>query len=484
MPKIKSVKMNSSFSLEKYDYTQIRKALWDKVAHKSLNKCSLFYHSRLHEVFRLIVPEGSHVLEIGCSQGDLLSALCPKYGLGIDISDKMIQLAREKYPALNFANIDALELDIKVQSFDFIIMSDLINDLWDVQTLLCKLKPYCKAETRLIFNFYSHLWQVPLKLAHKLGIAKPFLTQNWLTVQDVTNLLELENYKSLRSWQEIILPLPIPGANIVNQYLSKVFPFRWLALTNFLVARPLIAPKKKLLTATVLVPARNEEGHIDEIISRIPKMGAGTEIIFVEGHSTDGTFNSIKLAIEANPTLNCKLIKQPGKGKGDAVRAGFAQSTGNILMILDADMTVPPEELTRFYEVIANNKGEFINGVRLVYPMDDYAMRFFNIVGNKFFAGAFSWLLGQPIRDTLCGTKVISRNNYDKIALNRKYFGDFDPFGDFDLLFGAAKQNLDILEIPIRYRSRKYGETNINRWRHGWLLLKMVLFAARRIKFV
>jgi len=155
----------------------------------------------------------------------------------------------------------------------------------------------------------------------------------------------------------------------------------------------------------------------------------------------------------------------------------------DILMILDADMTVPPEDLPRFYDAIVSGRGEFINGVRLVYPMEKQAMRYLNLVGNKFFSLAFSWLLGQPVKDTLCGTKVLSRENYERIAANRSYFGDFDPFGDFDLLFGAAKQNLKIVEMPVRYRQRLYGDTNIDRWRHGVILLRMVLFAMRRIKF-
>jgi len=237
-------------------------------------------------------------------------------------------------------------------------------------------------------------------------------------------------------------------------------------------------------TVSVVVAARNEEGHIDELMARIPEMGRGTEIVFVEGNSTDDTWGAIELAIAGHPQRNCKLLKQPGKGKGDAVRTGFDAATGDILMILDADITVPPEDLPRFYEVLASGRGEFANGVRLVYPMQDDAMRFANIIGNKFFSWAFSWLLGQPIRDTLCGTKVLWAKDYRRLSENRAYFGDFDPFGDFDLLFGAAKLNLKIMEVPIRYRARRYGETNIQRWRHGLLLLRMVLFAARRIKFV
>ena len=236
-------------------------------------------------------------------------------------------------------------------------------------------------------------------------------------------------------------------------------------------------------SCTVVVAARNEEGHINKLFERIMDLDLATEIIFVEGNSSDDTYLAIKRAISAHPSLNCRLLKQPGEGKGDAVRTGFAVAVGDVLMILDADMTVLPEDLKRFYDAIVSGKGDFINGVRLVYPMEDKAMGFFNLVGNKFFSIVFSWLLGQPIRDTLCGTKVIWRKDYERLAADRAYFGNFDPFGDFDLLFGAAKLKLKILEIPVHYYERHYGETNISRWHHGFLLLKMTVFAARRIKF-
>jgi glycosyltransferase involved in cell wall biosynthesis len=234
---------------------------------------------------------------------------------------------------------------------------------------------------------------------------------------------------------------------------------------------------------SVVVPARNEAGNIAEIFARVPEMGAGTELIFVEGNSTDDTYRTIELAIASHRERDAKLLRQPGKGKGDAVRAGFSAARGEVLMILDADLTVPPEDLPRFHEALRSGKGEFITGVRLVYPMEQRAMRFFNLVANKFFSIAFSWLLGQQIKDTLCGTKVLRKRDYELIAGNRAYFGDFDPFGDFDLLFGAAKLNLKLVDIPIRYAERTYGETNIARWRHGVVLLRMMVFALRRIKF-
>jgi glycosyltransferase involved in cell wall biosynthesis len=324
--------------------------------------------------------------------------------------------------------------------------------------------------------------------AAKLRLANPLLRQNWLTAPDVQNLLYLSGFETLRKWEEVLWPVRSPGIDALsNKFLVKLWPFKHLALTNFMLARLLPEPHpehKQEPTVTVVVAARNEAGNVDNIFARTPDMGGGTELIFVEGGSSDNTYEAIERAIAQNPGRNVKLFKQTGKGKGDAVRVGFANATGDILMILDADLTVPPEDLPQFYDAIADGKGEFVNGVRLVYPMEAQAMRFANLAGNKFFSAAFSWILGQPIKDTLCGTKVIRRNDYQVLAENRGYFGDFDPFGDFDLLFGAAKLNLKIVDLPVRYRERTYGSTNIERWKHGWLLLKMVVFAARKMKFV
>lgn len=251
-----------------------------------------------------------------------------------------------------------------------------------------------------------------------------------------------------------------------------------------MIARPENACIETQPTVSVVVPARNEAGNIPSIFNRLPGMGSGTELVFVEGHSKDDTAATIEREIVKHEDWSCKFLQQTGEGKADAVRLGFKNATGDILMILDADLTVPPEDLPRFYQALVSGKGEFINGVRLIYPMERQAMRFANLLGNKFFSLAFSWLIGQPIKDTLCGTKVFWRTDYEKIAANRSYFGDFDPFGDFDLIFGAAKLSLKITDLPIRYRERTYGTTNIQRWKHGWLLLKMVWFAAIRLKFI
>jgi SAM-dependent methyltransferase len=475
---------DDTFRSEAEQYQRDRRDAWTAVANDSSRSWGGYYRRRLQQVYGLLAPAGSRVLEIGCGRGDLLASLKPAYGVGIDFAPGMIEVARSRHPGLKFLVCDVHELDLEGETFDFIILSDVVNDLWDVHAALERIRPCCAPGTRIIFNYFSHLWEAPLAFAQWLGVATRTLPQNWLTDGDLENLLRLAGYEPFRNWPEVAAPLPLPGAGLWNRFFGKIAPFRWFCMTNFLVAR--LAPTKsaQLPLVSVVVAARNEAGHIEELVRRIPSMGRGTEILFVEGNSTDDTFEVVEKTIAANPHVNCKLLKQTGKGKGDAVRMGFAAAAGEVLMILDADITVPPEDLPRFYDLLISGRGEFGNGVRLVYPMQDQAMRFANLVGNKFFAWAFSWLLGQPIRDTLCGTKVMWKADYERIRANRQYFGEFDPFGDFDLLFGAAKLNLKIMEVPIRYRARRYGETNISRWRHGMVLLRMVIFAARRIKFV
>jgi SAM-dependent methyltransferase len=462
---------------------------WDRIA-RSAPAPSPFgaeYYRRLCEIYRFLIPPGLRVLEIGCGRGDLLAELRPAEGIGVDFSGDMVRIAAARHPHLQFIEADAHDMSTVSGEFDVVVLADLLNDVFDVQGVLAEVRRLSRSRTRLILNIFSRLWEAPLAIAAAVGLARPKLDQNWLTLADVQGLLSLAGFEIVDSRQDVLLPMPIPGLRaIANKYLVKLWPFRHLALTNVVVARPVVIPADlpNNPTVSVIVPARNEAGNIPRIMREVPEMGSGTEIIFVEGHSRDGTYEAIERALAQEPDRRASLYRQTGVGKGDAVRLGFEKASGDIMMILDADLTVAPRDLPRFFEAISSGKGEFINGVRLVYPMEDEAMRFFNLLGNKFFSLAFSWLLGQPIKDTLCGTKVLWKSDYLQVAQNRGYFGDFDPFGDFDLLFGAAKLNLKIVEVPIRYGAREYGTTNIQRWKHGWLLLRMVAFAARRIKFV
>ncbi len=474
--------LNTEFEPAGKAYQQSRIEHWNSIARKrdSWKGMGQWYHKRLKEIYRFLVSPGLQVLEIGCSEGNLLAALQPSRGVGVDFSAEMIRRAKERHPGLEFIRGDAHDLSGIKETFDVIILSDLVNDLWDVQRVLEQLQPLCTGRTRILLNFYSRLWQLPLNIARSLNLATSSLYQNWLTREDMNVLLLLAGFEPIRVTQEILWPLPLGG--LANRFLVRFWPFHYLAFSNLMIARTM--PKQvKEPTVSVIVPARNESGNIKAIFERTPQMGRETELIFVEGHSKDNTFEAVQREIASHPSTPSLLFQQTGIGKADAVRLGFSKAKGDILMILDADLTVPPEDLPRFYEALATGKGEFINGVRLVYPMEKEAMQTLNFFGNKFFSLAFSWMLGQPIKDTLCGTKVLWKRDYERIAANRSYFGDFDPFGDYDLIFGAAKLNLKIVDLPIRYRERTYGSTNISRWKHGLLLMRMVAFAARRIKF-
>ncbi len=442
------------------------------------------YQRLLHRYYRLFVPSGQRVLEVGCGLGDLLNALEPARGVGVDLSPATLEIAQKKYSHLHFIEGDAHALPLS-EVFDVIILSDLVNDLWDVQQVLGKLVSCCHPGTRLILNFHNNLWNLPLSLARRLGLAHPVPKQNWLTPEDIDGLLNLSGFETVLRRPAILLPLKIPLlAPFCNRMLAHLPFFRGFDLTHFFVARPFTQPPKDQPSVSNVVAARNQARNIETLLQRIPEIGSSSEIIFVEGGSTDHTYETIENLLPRYPKKNVQLLRQTGTGKGDAVRMGFAAAQGEILMILDADGTVAPEDLPRFYDALVSGKGEFINGVRLVYPLGDDSMRFLNMVGNKFFGMLFSGLLGQPIRDTLCGTKVLWKKDYETIARNRAYFGKIDPFGDFDLLFGAARLNLKIQELPIRYHARNYGETNISRWRHGLLLLRMSIRAVLKIKFV
>lgn len=444
-----------------------------------------FYHDELVRQFRFHIPPGSRVLEIGCGTGHLLAALEPSRGVGIDLSPAMVARAAAKYPHLEFQVGEASRLEL-AEKFDYVVLSDAVSFFDDIQGVFAALLPVCHPRTRLVLSFYNFLWHPVLKLAEAFGAKAKQPAENWLGRIDIQTLLELAGFELIRWNARVLLPVRVPLLHeLCNRVLVNLPGWRHLGLVAIMVARPKPAPRLANPSVSIVIPARNEKGNIEAAVVRTPDMGSHTEIIFVEGNSTDGTAAEIQRVIAAHPERDLKFIPQgTGRGKGDAVRKGFAAATGDILMILDADLTVMPEELPKFYQALASGQAEFVHGSRLVYPMDRQAMRFLNTLGNKFFSLTFTYLLEQRFKDTLCGTKTLFRSDYELIAANRAYFGDFDPFGDFDLIFGAAKLNLRIAEIPIRYRERTYGTTNISRFQHGWLLLRMCLFAMRKIKFV
>lgn len=446
-------------------------------------KRNRFYHKTLQKHFSFIIPEGSTVLELGCGTGDLLHSVKPSLGVGIDFSEKMVSIAKEKYPDLEFYTADAADYKSDI-GFDYIILSDLLSSLWDIQIVLHNLKNLVNPRTKVIISAYNYLWEPSLKLGELLGLKEKQPLQSWLSVKDIKNLLELEDFEIIKVDRKLLFPKYIPIVNLIfNVFLANLPGINKLNLVNLITARPRV-PKQEEKSITIVVPSRNEKGNTENAIKRTPVFGSHQEFIFIEGGSQDGTYEEMLRVQKAYPDKDIKVMKQTGKGKGNAVREAFDAASCDILMILDADLTTPPEDMDKFYNALVQNHGEFINGCRLVYPMDKQAMRFLNYLGNKFFGWFFSYLLGQRLKDTLCGTKVLYKKDYELIQANRKYFGDFDPFGDFDLIFGAAKLNLKITEVIVRYRDREYGSTQISRFKHGLLLIRMSLFAARKIKFI
>lgn len=448
-----------------------------------------YYYQDLEAFYRSVVPAGARVLEVGSGTGDLLAALQPSRGVGIDFSPAFVQLARARHPQLTFLEMDAEALALDEQ-FDYVILAGLLGYLADIQAALTRLQRVCTPQTRVIATFHSYLWEPVLRLGERVGQRMPLPAQSWLSGQDIANLLQITGFRVVKTGRRMLLPRGVPlTAGLLNRYVAQLPLINRLCLTGYVVARPDSTTDTEtaasLHSCSVVIPARNERGNIEAAVRRMPRLGRHTEIIFVEGHSTDGTFEEIgRVARVYGKDWDIKVLKQDGVGKGDAVRKAFGVASGDVLLILDADLTVPPEDLPKFFDVIVSGRGEFANGSRLVYPRSRDAMPVANTFANKIFGSIFGYLLGQSVKDTLCGTKGLWRDDYQKIAAGRTFFGDFDPFGDFDLLFGASKLNLDIVDVPVRYVEREYGRSNIQHLKEGLVLLRMCSYASKKIKFV
>ena len=434
------------------------------------------YHTWISQLHRFQISPGARVLEIGSGSGDLLASLSPAVGVGIDISEEMVARASQRHPELRFERTAGEHLDLG-ETFDYVVLSDLLPYVHDLVALFDRVGAHCHPASRVVIHTYSRLWRPAIRLAELLRLKPVKPIRNWIAPEVIRSLLELADFEVVTETRRMLLPKRIPFLNLaLNGFLGSVWPFTHLCLTYWVVARPRSQPTKRP-SVSVVCPCRNERGNIAGIVDRLPVGDTPTELVFVEGGSTDGTREEIERVIAARSDRDLKLVAQPGRGKGDAVRAGFAASKHDVLAILDGDLSVRPEDTPKFFRACADGRGDLVNGTRLVYDIEPGAMRFLNLLGNKVFRWLFKGITGQLVTDTLCGTKVLERTTYERIAAGRSYFGEFDPFGDFDLLLGAARLNLKIVDLPVRYQPRTYGTTNISRWRHGWLLLRMTAFA-------
>ena len=457
---------------------------------KDWRKKNEYYHALVERYLTFSLSKKDSLLVLGCGEGHIFDFTDAVDCVGVDINSSA--LARAKQHLEGKQNVELLEVSEYAslpdwhRVFDVVVLYDILAELADIQAVLDGIRRFVTPRSRVVLNFHSHLWSPVLVVAEQLGLKRLVDKPTWVTTADLLNFSRLSDYEVVVHEQFMLVPKRLLGLGpLINRWLGPLPFLNSLCLENVMTLRPLKpwSDQQAAPVVSVLVPARNEVGNIESVVSRMPSMGARTELIFVEGHSHDATWEEIKRVQASHPEMHILALQQLGRGKGDAVRFGFSEAKGDILMILDADLTVAPEDLPKFYRAIVDNKGELINGCRLVYPMEKQAMRLLNMLANKFFGWLFTWLLGQRYRDSLCGTKVLWRRDYLRIVANRDFFGECDPFGDFDLIFGAARLGLKTIEVPIRYRERTYGSTNISRFRHGWLLLQMSLLAARRLKF-
>jgi SAM-dependent methyltransferase len=476
-----------SDNLRKNEYLEYAEASLN--AQDGRTRFNAAYRDDDRKFMRFLVPPGKRILELGCGRGELLAALQPSYGVGVDFAPGTIARARESRPDLHFVLGDVEDpatLSSIEGPFDYIVIADTIGMFEDIDGTLRRVHHFCTPSTRIIISYYSHLWEPIIKFAELVGVRARQPTINFIASADFLNLMDLADFEVISRDQRQLIPFRWFGiGSFINRFIAPLPGIRQLCLRTYLIGRPIRPFPDRKFSVSIVVPCRNEKGNIENAILRMPTFGSGQEILFVEGNSSDGTFEECERVRDAyKDSWDIKVLKQDGKGKGDAVRKGFAAATGDVLMILDADLTMPPEVLPKYHAIIEGGKAEFVNGTRLIYPMENEAMRPLNFIANRCFAYLFSYLVNTRLTDTLCGTKVLLRKDYEVLARERSYFGNFDPFGDFDLIFGAAKQNLKIIETPIHYKARTFGETQISRFRDGWLLLKMVWFAYRKLKAI
>jgi ubiquinone/menaquinone biosynthesis C-methylase UbiE len=456
----------------------------DKVTPDRIKKINAnsYYYKQLLRQLKFIIEKNSRVLHIRSGIGFILDKLEPSFGVGIEDSQKMIEESQKRYPNLKFVNQSPEDIQLD-EKFDYILINS-IEDIVDVQAVLNGVYKCCHPGTRIIIVNYHFLWHPFVRLAEKLKLKSPQSMHNWISSYDINNLLHLSGFEPLQNRTIIFFPYNIPGISyVLNRFFAKLPLFRFFTMNRLNIARPLFETTGEY-TVSIIVPCKNEAGNIEDAVRRIPQLGSHTEIIFGDDKSTDGTPDIVREMMLKYPEKDIKLVDSPGISKAMNVWTCFDSAKGDILMILDADLTVIPEELPYFYEAISTRKGEFINGSRLVYPMHKDAMRLFNVIGNKFFSIAFTYILETKIKDTLCGTKVLWRTDYEHIKKLRGSWGINDRWCDYELIFGAAKRHLKIVDLPVHYMERTYGETKMtNRIKNGLVMLKMCRAALMKIKF-
>jgi SAM-dependent methyltransferase len=452
-------------------------------------KRNSYYYGLLGRLLQFLVQPHKHVLSVRCGTGYHLAAVTPAEGKGIDVCAEILEIAQQRNPSFKFAVAFPDKEEFRQafepgEKFDYILFNN-IGDTVDVLQALRNLRPLCLRHTRLLMETYNHLWEPLVTFAEWLGMKVPSTEQNWLSTADIRSLMTLAGFEVLETHRIVILPKYVPLLSaFLNRFCARLPLLKRLCMTQVIVARlvPTQIPKEEL-SVSVIVPCKDERGNIEDAVQRIPQLGCRTEIIFCDDQSTDGTADEVLRVQSVYPEKDIHLERGPGVCKSRNVWTGFDAASGDILMILDADLTTIPEELPFFLDVIASGQGEFVNGSRLVYPVPKGAMTTANMLGNKFFSIAFTYLLGQRVKDTLCGTKVLWRSDWERVRPMLGNWGIEDRWGDYELLFGAAKLSLKIVDLPVHYQERIYGSTKMTKvFRHGLVMLKMCWHGFLKLK--
>jgi SAM-dependent methyltransferase len=434
-------------------------------SYRQLKHRNRYYNQFLIRWCRSFIAPGQRILDVGCGRGDVLAELKPAGGVGIDLSQAMVEAAAAEFPNLSFRHAAVEDFDGEA-GFDAALLINTAEYTFDMGAVIARCHRALRDNGKLLLTTANPLWSPVFHFASRLGLRIPECERLFVTNEDLVNLLRLHGFDVVYKRMSLLVPKYIPFlSDFLNNTWSRIPILRLLSSTQFIVARKVPAARREY-SVSIVVPCYNERGNIERCIREVRKIGSRTELLFVDDGSKDGTAEAVDPAL--NPDIDVRVIRYtPNRGKGHAVTMGFNAASGDIVMILDADLTTMPEELAPVYEAFAAGHAEFVNGTRFIYPMEGRAMKWANYVGNKMFNILVSLVMECRVSDTLCGTKAMFRRNYISMEMGR------DPWGDYDFLFGAAQQRLLIRELPVHYRERLAGFSKMNSMKHTVNLLRM-----------
>ncbi len=377
-------------------------------------------------------------------------------------------------------NIESIAF--KNKKYKTIILTDLFEVSTDILELLSMVNKLLGKDGIIVICSINQKWNRILNLFERLNLKDGNQKRLFINSTIVLNIAKVTGLEFVTQRNKQIFPFRMLGlGSLINNILEILFfPFSFgIRIYSILNQQEKFNEEKKY-SKSIIIPAKNEEKNLKPLLNQIPELEEDHEIILAIGDSEDKTYEVAKEIKEARCwPFEVKVIKQTGKGKANAVWEAVEEASKEVIIILDADISVNPETIVQFNSVIDTGKASFVNGTRLIYGMESGAMRIVNNLGNRIFQYIVSIIIGQKITDSLCGTKVFFRKDFNKIKLWKELVQMKDPFGDFDMIFTAGYFGLKILEIPVRYQARVYGVTQIKRFRDGY---KLIIYLLNSIK--